>query len=267
MQGRSAQSGQVGLVILLVMVVVSTVGLSVASRSTQEITTSRQGQEATKTFAAAESAIERILSEASEGSFSFEGNSQNQNFSDLAPDTTVSVDIAKQFSLNSRLQEGTIVEADVSGAADGDVLRLEWGESRNCADDPAALLVEILSVSGGNAQTRYGAISPCDRGDNFTVFDPDDSQYQGSEQALRYDIGLAVGDARVRISPVYASTPLSLGGTGAWTNNAQQFTITAVGTNQAEGGRETKAIEVERTRPYAPSVLDYALVSGTTIVK
>lgn len=263
----TAQPGQVGLVILLIMVVVSTIGLSVASRSTQEVTTSRQTQEAAKTFAAAESAIERVLSQAAESSFVFEGNSQSLTFDDIADDTTVDVSITKQQQLETRVKEGVTAEINVTGAVTGNNLRIEWASSRDCANSPASLIVEFLNVNGANQTTRYATLAPCDHGDNFFAIDPDSSAHQGTTFAIRYDLPLATNDTKVRITPVYADTPLSVMSAGGWQLPEQQFTITSVGQNEAQGGRETQAVEVERTQPYAPGILDYALVSGTTIVK
>ena len=264
---KSAQSGQVGLVIILVMVVVSTIGLSVAGRSTQEVTTTRQSQEAAKTFAAAESAIEKVLSDNASTSFDFTGDQQSLSFSDLAESTQVEVGIEKQYSFEERVKEGVTIEVDVSTAVAGNVLQIQWGTSRNCADNPASLLLQIVNGVGTAATTRYLTIAPCDHGDNFDSIDPNNSTYWGSEYALRYDVTLEANDSSVRVIPVYADTPLSVAASGAWTLSPQQFQITSVGKNQAEGGRETKAVQVERSQPFAPGILDFAMVSGTTIVK
>jgi len=267
MKDKAAQTGQVGLVILLVMVVVSTIGLSVASRSTQEVTISRQTQEAAKTFAAAESAIERVLSESADTSFIFDGSSQEMTFNDIAADTTVDVSIAKELKLDTVLKEGVTAEVDVTGAINGDTLRIEWAKSRNCADNPSSLMVEIVNDNGTTSTTRYQTVAPCDHGDNFTLIDTNNLAYQGTTEALRYDLALTANDTKVRLVPVYADTTLVVAATGGWQLPPQQFKITSVGQNEAEGGRETKAVEVDRTQPYAPGILDYSLVSGTTITK
>lgn len=55
------QSGQALLIILLVMSVVLTIGLSIASRSITDIAVSRQEEESSRAFSAAEAGIERFL--------------------------------------------------------------------------------------------------------------------------------------------------------------------------------------------------------------
>jgi type II secretory pathway pseudopilin PulG len=265
---HSAQPGQVGLIILLVMVVVSTIGLSVASRSTQEVSTVRQSQEAARTFAAAESAVERVLSEATTGSFTFPGDTQNLNYSDLAPDTSVEVNIAKQYSLNNRVEEGMMLVVDVTGAVTGNILRIEWGTSRVCTDNPASLIIEVVKVVAGVPATRYYTVAPCTNTiDNFTAINTNLAQYQGTQYAIRYSLTLQDNDVQVRVIPVYAATPMRAFAAGAWTLPPQQFRILSTGTNQTVGGRETKAVQVDRTQPIAPSILNFAMVSGTTIVK
>ncbi len=267
MKLKTAQSGQVGLVIILVMVVVSTIGLSVAGRSTQEVTTTRQSQEAAKTFAAAESAIERVLSDSADDSFSFSGDEHNVTFSDLADATQVDVGIEKQYAFEERVKEGVTIEVDVSNSIAGNILQIQWGTSRNCADNPASLVVQIVKSAGASATTRYITIGPCSHGDNFTSINPNDSNYWGSQYSLKYNVTLQNNDDIVRIIPVYTDTPISVAAYGSWTLSPQQFRITSVGKNRAEGGRETKAVQVERSQPFAPGILDYAMVSGTTMVK
>jgi Tfp pilus assembly protein PilX len=57
------QTGQMGLVVLLILVVMSTVGVSVATRSVSELRLSRQEQESTKALNAAEAGIEEALTQ------------------------------------------------------------------------------------------------------------------------------------------------------------------------------------------------------------
>ena len=60
---KKTQSGQVAIVILLIMVVLLTVGLSLASRTTQELFLSQQESESARVFNAAEVGIEDALSQ------------------------------------------------------------------------------------------------------------------------------------------------------------------------------------------------------------
>ena len=66
------------------------------------------------------------------------------------------------------------------------------------------------------------------------------------------------------ITPVYNDTDILVRANG-WTLPTQEFTINSVAQNEL--GRETKAIEVQRTTEYAPSIMEFALVSGNSIIK
>jgi hypothetical protein len=78
------------------------------------------------------------------------------------------------------------------------------------------------------------------------------------------DITLQTGDKRMRITPVYNDTALLVQGSG-WTMPTQGYTITSVAHNAQ--GRETQAVQLQRSINGAPSILDFAVVSGTTILK
>ena len=58
---RSREAGQAGLIVMLVMVVLLTLGVSIATRSTQDVTQSRQEEETSRVFDAAEAGIEEAL--------------------------------------------------------------------------------------------------------------------------------------------------------------------------------------------------------------
>jgi len=262
----STQSGQIGLVVLLGMVVIATIGISVATRSTQDVTSTRQDQESSQSFSAAESALERILSQPSDELFTFSEDSTSQQFTDIFENTSANVSIEKQFAFDNYVRQAEVIEVDVSSVTQNRPLVIEWANSRNCSDTPASILVTVFSTSAAN-QTRSFAFGPCSHGDNFELVNPAQSANFGTTFALKKTISLQNGDQKVRIRPIYADANILVRSDGSWNLTAQQFTITSVGENEAEGGRETRAIQLERTQPFAPGVLDFTLVSGTDINK
>ncbi len=112
--GMSAQSGQVGIAVLLIMVVLSTIGISIAARSTQDVQSSRQTQEAVQTFAAAEAALEDILSR---GSTYLETTTTGEYTG--VENANVDYTIAQQTQLSVDLLEGSVAEVNVTGAVNG----------------------------------------------------------------------------------------------------------------------------------------------------
>lgn len=262
----TAQSGQIGLVVLLGMVVIATIGISVATRSTQDLTSSRQDQETSQTFSAAESALERILAQGSDETFNFSGDTREFNRIVSSENTSADVSIQKEFTFDNYVRQAEVVEVDVSEPTHNRTLVVEWSTSRDCAENPASLIVTVFS-NNASARTRNFAFGPCSHGDNFELVNPSQSANHGTTFALKRDIPLQNGDQKVRIRPAYADTNILVRSDGSWNLTAQQFTITSVGRNETEGGRETRAIQLERTQPFAPGVLDFAIVSGTDINK
>lgn len=252
--GRTHESGQVGIAVVLIMVILSTVGISLATRATRDVQTSRQSQEATQTFSAAESALEDILSK---GQTYLEETSAGEYAG--VENVNVNYSIAKETELTTELLEGSVAEIDVTGGTDGQEVALEWSKTTDCQQTPASLLVAIVNNASGTPVSRFASYAICDYNDGFTVVADN-----GLSLARRVIVTLQDGDQTIRITPVYNDTEVAVNGQG-WTLPTQQYTINSVAKNEA--GRETKAIEVQRTNEFAPSILDYALVSGTNIIK
>ena len=247
------QSGQAGLIILLLTVVVLTVGISVASRSTTDVKLSRQEEESNRAYNAAEAGVEQALS-------------QNLNFPGEIYSGTTSVDsninvnysIQKINILETRLFQGLSAQADVTGVGAGQGITIQWAKEPNCAANPSALLFTIFRRSGGNITARNGAITPCNRGDGYTLVGA-----VGTNGYLRQaTIPLGSGDIFVRIKPVYNDTHIRVSGSG-WNLPTQYYKVRSVADNQQ--GDESRAVEVNRTKPVAPSLFDYVVFSGNTI--
>ena len=255
------QSGQVGVAILLTMTVLLTMGLSVASRSTEDLFLSEQQSESARVFNAAEAGIEDALA----ASFDFEGDTSAGTVNTIT-DTSVDYEVTKQNVLETRLFEGVSVKIDVddSGAGTGlsvdQNIIIEWSKETDCvAQDPASLIISIFYDDAGTTRARYYAYGACSKSDGFTL---------GSDSAGNYyrdvTLPLLTGDLFVRIKTVYNDTHIRVSGDG-WTLPVQAYNIRSEAKNDL--GNETRAVEVNKTLDAAPAIMDYALFSGTTIVK
>lgn len=251
----TTQSGQVGIAVLLIMVVLSTIGISIATRSSQDIQSSRQNQEASQTFTAAESALENVLAQGQQ----YLQDNQSGQFKGVE-NATVDYTIQQNGSIKTEILQGAVAEVDVSTSQAGDVVRIEWSNTIDCAKDPASLAITVMnSTDPAVSVARNYTFAVCDRGDGFSLVNT-----PGSIFMRRVDLVLQAGDKYVRIVPVYSDTQLSVNGVG-WTLPTQEFIINSVAKNDL--GRETKAIEVQRSLDFAPSIFDFSLVSGTSILK
>jgi hypothetical protein len=251
--------GQIGVIILLIMVVLMTIGLSVASRTTQDLFLSQQTADSTRVFNAAEAGIEDALST----TFSFEGETFDPPAEEISG-TNASVDyqIRKVYVLETRVFEGTSVKVDTTGVPAAAGLLVQWSRETNCStEDPASLIVDIYYEESGVTRVRHVPLGACNtRGDNFpvaTTISTDGYRRQAT-------VDLQPGDLFARIKPVYADTHLRVTGSG-WTLPVQYFAIRSEARSTL--GDETRAVLVNRTLPTAPSIMDYTVLSGTSLVK
>ncbi len=251
-----SQSGQAGLIILLLTVAVLTVGISVASRTTTDVKLSRQEEESNRVFNEAESQIEEILSQ-DLSTFPAAGSQSP------APGETVATNytIEELRILETQLFEGGSAQVDVTGATLGNNLRIRWSREQACGQNPASLLVMTFSRdSSGQVISRSRGYRICDRGDNFLTA----TLLSGQTYRGEVTHPLQADDQYVRIKTLYNDTSLRVEGIG-WTLPIQYYKIRSVA--QSTTGNESRAVEVNRTKPSAPSVFDFVLFSGSSITK
>ncbi len=159
------EGGQILLIVVLVMIVSLTVGLSVASRSITNLRTSTEEVSSQKALAAAEAGIEQsILSNASIAS------------SAISSDTTYKTDVTEVLGTSFLVKGGNIIAQDegadiwLSKYSKNPVelyqnpwtgnLTLYWGNSSDSCSNPA---LEIVIVSGTKISPKINryAFDPC----------------------------------------------------------------------------------------------------------
>lgn len=255
-QALRYNSGQAGLVVLLLTVILLTIGISVASRGTSDLAISRQEEESNRALNGAEAGVENALS-------------QNLNFSGSTYSGSVNVDsnlsvnytIDKINILETRLFKGVSAQADVTGVANGQGIQIRWAKETNCSQNPAALLVTVFRKVGTNIRQRSYAYRPCATPNNgFTQVSTDPS----GELFRQVTLDLKSGDLFVRIKPMYGDTSVQVQGNG-WNLPVQYYKVRSVADSNI--GNEVRAVQVNRTNPVAPSIFDFVLYSGRGIVK
>jgi Tfp pilus assembly protein PilX len=254
-----AQSGQIGLIVLLIMVVLLTMGLSIAAQTTQELFLSSQTSDSARVFNAAEAGIEQALST----DLDFAQQVLEGEVTSI-PNTDVNYSISKINTLQTRLFEGITVMVDVTGVVNGQAIRIDWSRDGDCnTQDPASLLVSVYSQNAGVTSMRQFALGACNRSDGFTLA----STLTPAQNNLyrRYDLALNTNDLFVRIKPVYNDTDIRVTGHQGFTLPTQYYNIRSEARSQT--GQETRIVEVNQTLPTAPSIFDYALYSGGSLNK
>lgn len=253
---QKKQSGQIAIVILLIMVVLLTVGLSLASRTTQEVFLSQQEAESTRVFNAAESGIENALSQ------DFSGISVETPLTDIGIDNvSVNTIIFPQDVLETQITEGSTVHLDLAGLPAGAPITIEWSKELNCNLSASIITSTYYDVAGITKveHEAFGPNSPCPPPRDLDDFET--SSFGFSGYAYRYTVNIPANALYMRIKAVYNDTPLRVTGAGA----SQFFVIRSEADNDL--GDENRAIEVGRSLSTGPSFMDYAVYSGGALAQ
>nr|MBI5456076.1 hypothetical protein [Candidatus Levybacteria bacterium] len=249
------QKGQTLLVIVLIMVVALTVGLSLASRTITNIRNTREQVSSQKALSAAEAGIERAIKKASctglcaEGVFSGNTNystTVTQVLGDLSfllnGGKIVSKNDATYVWVTSPLDQNNLWQNPWSGN-----LTIYWGnpgeDCNNASNRPAALEVAVISGTVGAPVMTRRALDPCPTrvatSNNFNV---DSSLISANSTKISnvtplYKAVFCIGTAGcpiagkgllVRINPIYADSVIGAAGAGL---PSQGVTITSTGTS------------------------------------
>lgn len=286
--GRVAtKAGQALVIVLLVLSVVLTVGLSVVAQSVSEIKLSQKEEEAARAFSAAEAGIDRVLIATDDTTSGSIGDAQYQVVrTDLGQGAT-------QFLFPNSYSSGEsatlyLVPHNVAGSLDYTcpggscynqaTLNVCWGNNGEVPGSgitPALELAVIYREAGNIRVARMfnGIGNPNNRDNNsFTNIGAVGCVISGT--SLPYLVSVNFGPAglnipaygtegtlvAIRAKMHYNSVPQKLG-----VNNlgeglpSQGVRLGSVGTY----GNSTQKVELTQLFSDAPAVLDYALYSGT----
>lgn len=257
---KNDNQGQVGLIVLLIMVVILALGLSLATRTSQQAEIAIQQEDTTRVFNAAESGVEAALANIyqAESAGTVDDLSETVASLDISEsDSDISYNITKSNILETHLKQGTSTELVVPAAGS---ISFYWATEAAC-ENTASLLLSVYADDGSNITAKHFAIGDCSgastRGDNFISNDAGPSPYK-----YAYTLFTSADDLFVRVKPVYNDTDIKIVGSPA----VSQFTINSQAQNTL-ASQETRTFEVKRTLSTAPAFMEYALVSGSSIIK
>lgn len=255
------KNGQIGLMLLIVMGVVVSIVLSIASRAFTDTTLSRQEKENNASFSIAESGVEQALQTLGEGQTS--ANCTGNCLTDTTGLITGNYSIQSLQSFDMYVKEGETVQIDLTGTPSNIVVKwVKAGEDPGTCTNgvgtaPAA--IEVTLVDSAYAARRYyynaANCSTLNGTNHFSSSSAGTGGYSSSQS-----ITLPGAQKFMRIKPIYNGTTINVAGT---TLASQLYKIQS----QATGGDARSNIEVKRTLDSAGSVFDYALFSNTTIIK
>lgn len=246
------QSGQVLLIIVLIMVVGLTVGLSLASRSIVSLRTSEEEITSQQALSAAEAGIEQVSktnTAIANGSFL---NSATYNTSI----TTVSGNsfllnggnsVLKDDAADVWLSDYSRDSAEIYQNPWSGNLTILWGKG-NAGCTQAALEIIVISGSKANPITRKYAFDPCttrSSTNNFTA-----ASAGGSSGGRNFPFGATISISSgliVRIVPLYSEALIGVSADSVLPS--QGSIITSVGTS----GTASRKVTVFQGYPTLPS--------------
>lgn len=220
---RYSQEGQALLIVVLIMVVTITIGLSVALKSITSVRISADQENSERAFSAAEAGIEKVLKTNSDiaTEFTLDNNTKIKS-------TRLTRGADSEFILNN----GTIVEKDegadvwfVNHGDTGDIqyapvwngkLIVFWGSSADACTSAAVEIVLVYGASSDSAQTKRFAIDPCNTRFANNKFSPPTASnatlVAGRTFYYSYTIDLVSNGILARVVPIYFSTPVAVRG-------------------------------------------------------
>lgn len=260
-KSKNKQSGQVGVIVLLISAIILVIGLSIANRTIEETQTTVAQEDSTRVFSTAESGVQQALGnifqfESDQNAtlpedFSFEDANLNQ------------VSITSEQNFESFLPEKNVLEIKIIDGQTGNIT-LNWSKS-SCEQGAANLLISHYFLNAGNYDVSYYLVGNCPSYSDQNLIGANDSAL--NDYHFEYSLPISASNnqaAFVRIIPLSRGTDIHVGSTTGLISNAQ-YTILSLA--QMPDGSSAKAIEVKRSIPSAPAFMDFALVSGGSVAK
>lgn len=254
--------GQALLIILLIMAVALTIGLSVISRSITDIKISQQTEEAARAFSAAEAGIEEALVGTGTtfgGTFETTGAKFETKKAGFPPEGTTEFVFPQELTIDD---PQTLYLAEYN-EADGTLTRYYTaGTIDVCWGDNAAIEVSIYYQDAGVYKVARAVVDPV--GDRTPGSDSPSGQCAGLEhkKTLSLPSGANITLLFLRLRVLYANAKVGVNADAAGgTLPSQGNRIESTGT----AGTATRKVEVVRFHPAPPAIFDFAIYSGGSL--
>jgi hypothetical protein len=258
--------GQALLVVMLVLGVAMTVGLSVVSRSITEVNISSTAEDSTRALEAAEAGIEKSLAGVGTFASGTVDHPTTNTFSEnnaVVSVANISLGTASFYKLPYELESGDVATVDL-GSSTVNSVRVCWGTDEGL--NPVAEVM-IYSTNGGSVEMRKWMIGP-----GFTTLGSNDTSKpcQGTSDPQIYNYRYSIDTSAIPGTLTMMRVRI-LG------NKAHPFAFHLPSGNMPDQGKDTfstgtaggtsKKVKVTQLKPDIPFMFDSALFSGTSLVK
>lgn len=269
-----SQNGQALIILLLVMVVGLTVGLSIATRTITDLRISTQTEESQKAFSAAEAGIEDALRRdlTAYSGCDNDGSTPLPDCPSL-PTGQVAVTVTPQGNTSEFVTEQPVAQDDVAQInLDGTTassVDVYWADDNDPASSLEITLVYYQSNSNYYGIEKWSYNTDASHNSNgFTLvtgpFQFNGKNYKGkaANVPISSSGGLPVTPKILRLRPFYGRASIAVQSQGG-NLPLQSYKITSIGTT----GQITRKVEVTKSLNALPPIFDYVLYSGTDISK
>lgn len=240
-------SGQIALVVLLIMVALLTIGLAVVSRSVTDIRISKETEESARAFSAAEAGIEEILKREV-----LTAGSEEVPVGDLTAQVTVNI----SNTFKSKIERNETAEVNLKKDSEGWAGNLEITWSGKVLEltliyipvggSKYSILREVRNLTSDDC----GAIA--DFTESYTFAVPESESGADIEKVLR--VRPICAEATVTVAPAAGEEDLP----------DQSYKIRSSAAIEETG--QTRVVEVIKSLPpILPPTFDYVLYSGGAI--
>lgn len=257
----SSQKGQAILIVVLVMVVSLTIGLSIASRSVTNLKTSTEEENSQRAFSAAEAGVEKAL-QTGVNILSPESLGNNASIKNVTIQSVSGTEFllggGNPFPQDDGADIWLSTYPDYSAPRWSGNLTIYWGfqneTQASCSPNSTTNVMaalEVILITGTKESpiaTRF-AFDPCTLRQGFNHFSaPTIGSTTVSGKIFPYSATIAVTDGIIaRVIPLYANTPI--GARGSIALFSQGSKIESVGTS----GSTERKIQVYQAYPKVPT--------------
>lgn len=263
------RSGQVLVLVLLMVVVALSVGLSVASRNITNLKTATQTERSQKAFGAAEGGVEDVLSRL--GDIASDPDKQGQlgstaGLNEQVPvgNITANVNVKASSDFRTTIELGNVGQVQLNGATAGQV-RIQWAKASDPTESasPASIIVTEYVLSSGVYTQNRDAFAGVSGRANETGFSP--APAGCTPEFVRCETINITGDSTyLRIRPLWSKTSVSVTGVGG---QIPVQTYSLESTAQTEEGIARRVKVTRNALPALPAAFDYALYATEDINK
>lgn len=267
------KSGQVLILVLLTVIVVLTIGLSVASRNITNLRTTTQTEQSQRAFTAAEGGVEDVLSIIDDPvefqrTYRYAQSSTGDTQSVAVGDLNATVNVRASATFDGSVSVGDVLQIDLEGVRNNQTINIEWARKNTVEVDPphgvaSIEVTQIYSISGQDREYFQGEPRAGESGNVVVASDCSGGSAFKKCMSITTPPAPAVPKL-LRIKPFWANTTVRVYGNG-FDLPVQIYDITS--TAQSEIG-VARSVQVTRSsKPKLPAVFDYVLFSEQDIVK